>query len=123
MPVHGEPFKLLKRFAAGWGLAELCESSLGRREEGVGWQLHPSMRFSTDRNPGPIQYEGPGADDVALSLAADTHDYVQRIDRLRAALEAIRDVCRPGVSDGVLDAALTGATSLAHIIAVMKERE
>ena len=99
VPTHGSPFKLLKRFVAGWGLAELY------------------------RNPGPIQFEGPGANDVALSLAADTHDYVSRIDSLRAALEAIRSVCRPGVSDGILDAALTGATSLAHILSVMKERE
>lgn len=97
--MHGAPFKLLKRFIGSWGPAELY------------------------RNPGPIQFEGPGSDAVALSLAADTHDYVSRIDRLRAALESIREVCRPGVSDSLLDAALTGVTSLSHILSVMKDRE
>lgn len=100
--VHSGPFKLLKARSPAWSLGELY------------------------RNPGPIQfYSGPSssADNVTLSLRHDNSDYLVRIERLRAALESCRDVCRPGVSDSILDAALTGATSLAHILAVMRERE
>jgi diphosphate-dependent phosphofructokinase len=97
--VHSGPFKLLKQLVSTWALAELY------------------------RNPGPIQYAGVGADDVTLSLRHDNSDYLVRIERLRAALDACRDVCRPGVSDSILDAALTGAESLAHILSVMRERE
>jgi hypothetical protein len=35
----------------------------------------------------------------------------------------VRDVCRPGVSDNILDAALSGASSLATILEMMKMRE
>ncbi len=36
---------------------------------------------------------------------------------------SVRDVCRPGVSDNILDAALSGASSLATILEMMKMRE
>jgi hypothetical protein len=35
----------------------------------------------------------------------------------------VRDLCRPGCSDALLDAALTGMTSLVRILEVLKQRE
>ena len=49
-------------------------------------------------------------------------DYLQRIAQLRAALDAVRDSCKPGVPESLLDVAVTGATGLAHILAVMKTK-
>ena len=74
-------------------------------------------------NPGPIQFHGPSADDVTFTLSSSQNDYMERIASLRAKLADVLDICRPGVSDGLLDAALTGMTSLTRILAVMKERE
>lgn len=93
------PAQLLKRLLAGWRLAELYG------------------------NPGPIQFSGETAAAITTTLACERHDYMARIATLREKLEAVREVCRPGVSDALLDAALSGVVSLAHILTVMRERE
>lgn len=71
-------------------------------------------------NPGPIQFDGPTADEATLTLRLAPRRYMVRIRELRAALDAVRDACKPGVPESVLDVALTGAQSLAHILAVMR---
>ena len=85
------------------------------RERGRAW-LHADA-YS---NPGPVQFVGPAADDVTATLGAERHDHWERIAALRAQLDAVRDICRPGVQEGLLDAALTGVSSLAHILKVIR---
>jgi hypothetical protein len=70
-----------------------------------------------------VQFDGDTADARTLSLTCDSHDYMERIAALRKHLDAIREACAPGVSSALLDAALSGVSSLAHILAVMRERE
>jgi pyrophosphate--fructose-6-phosphate 1-phosphotransferase len=74
-------------------------------------------------NPGPIQFEGPTANDITLSLMNERHDYLPRILELRKLLDHVNRLCLPGVSESLLDAALTGVTSLSHILNVIKSRE
>jgi pyrophosphate--fructose-6-phosphate 1-phosphotransferase len=75
-------------------------------------------------NPGPIQFEGAvAADTRTATLRTERHDYLERIGSLTATLTAIREACRPGVSDSMLDAALTGIKSLEQMLAIMQERE
>ncbi len=74
-------------------------------------------------NPGPIQFAGSQADSRTALLSLDSRQYMRRITELRTKLDAIRDICRPGVSDALLDAAISGITSLADILAVVKQRE
>jgi len=88
------------------------------RRQAADWRVHD--RYA---NPGPTQFEGVGADDTTITLRLARHDYMARIAQLRGALDTVRDICKPGVPEPILDAAVTGMTSLAHILSVMRERE
>lgn len=94
--VHGPAFAELKRRLPAW------------------------LHADSFANPGPIQFDGPTADEATLTLRLAPRRYMARIRELRAALDAVRDACRPGVPESVLDVALTGAQSLAHILTVMR---
>ena len=72
-------------------------------------------------NPGPIQFHGPVADVVTATLALERHDYMERIVRLRSAVDEVLEICRPGVSDSILDAAITGVGSLRNILTSLRE--
>jgi hypothetical protein len=72
-------------------------------------------------NRGPIQFSGVGADDITVTLGLTRGGYMQRIVRLRAALDSIREACRPGVHEKVLDAAETSVAGLVHILAGMQD--
>ena len=74
-------------------------------------------------NPGPIQFAGSTADSRTACLALERHQYMKRIELLRTKLDMIRDICRPGVSDSLLDAAVSGISSLADILNVIKQKE
>jgi diphosphate-dependent phosphofructokinase len=97
--VHGGAFQALVRSSAAW-------------REGEHYA-----------NPGPIQFGGSTADSRTETLSLEQRAYMKRITLLRQRLDAIRDLIRPGVSDALLDAATSGATSLAEILAVIKQRE
>jgi len=74
-------------------------------------------------NPGPIQFSGKTADTCSVTLSLDKHNYLERIMALRTKLDGVRELCKPGVSEAVLDSALTGVTSLLHILETIKRRE
>jgi pyrophosphate--fructose-6-phosphate 1-phosphotransferase len=97
--VHGGAFQALQAHSAPWRAGEEYA------------------------NPGPIQFGGSTADSRTATLDAERREYMQRISSVRAALDAIRDICRPGVSDAVLDAAHSSLASLATILATLKQRE
>lgn len=51
-----------------------------------------ATRFLMDdiyRNPGPLQFEGPGADSKAVSLCAEDLDYMGRIKELNEYLDKV----------------------------------
>ena len=41
------------------------------------------------RNPGPVQYDGPGADAKAVSLCVEDQDYMGRIKKLQEYLDQV----------------------------------
>jgi pyrophosphate--fructose-6-phosphate 1-phosphotransferase len=41
------------------------------------------------RNPGPLQFDGPGADSKAVSLSVEDADYMGRIKKLQEYLDKV----------------------------------
>lgn len=74
-------------------------------------------------NPGPVQFSGPSSEDVPITLTSSVHDCMSRIGQLRSQLDALASLCRPGVSDDLLDSAIVGVSSLARILGTMAARE
>ncbi|XP_050376115.1 pyrophosphate--fructose 6-phosphate 1-phosphotransferase subunit alpha [Argentina anserina] len=71
------------------------------------------------RNPGPLQFEGPGADSKAVSLCVEDQDYMGRIKKLKEYLDQIRTIVKPGCSQEVLKAALSVMGSVTEVLTVM----
>ena len=42
------------------------------------------------RNPGPLQFDGPGADAKPISLCVEDQDYMGRIKKLQEYLDKVR---------------------------------
>ncbi|KAJ0987126.1 hypothetical protein J5N97_005482 [Dioscorea zingiberensis] len=71
------------------------------------------------RNPGPLQFEGPGADAKALTLCAEDQDYMGRIKLLQEYLDKVRSIVKPGCSQEILKAALSAMSSVTDVLTVM----
>lgn len=71
------------------------------------------------RNPGPLQFDGPGADAKAVSLCVEDQDYMGRIKKLQEYLDKVRTIVKPGCSQDVLKAALSAMAAVTDILSVM----
>ncbi|KAK4389987.1 Pyrophosphate--fructose 6-phosphate 1-phosphotransferase subunit alpha [Sesamum angolense] len=71
------------------------------------------------RNPGPLQFDGPGADAKVVTLCVEDHDYMGRIQKLQEYLDKVRSIVKPGCSQDVLKAALSAMASVTDILSVM----
>ncbi|KAH8514927.1 hypothetical protein H0E87_003688 [Populus deltoides] len=71
------------------------------------------------RNPGPLQFDGPGADSKAVSLCVEDADYMGRIKKLQEYLDKVRNIVKPGCSQDVLKAALSVMSSVTEVLSVM----
>ncbi|KAK6939136.1 Phosphofructokinase domain [Dillenia turbinata] len=71
------------------------------------------------RNPGPLQFDGPGADAKPITLSVEDKDYMGRIQELQQYLEKVRAIVKPGCSQEVLKAALSAMASVTEILSVM----
>lgn len=65
---------------------------------GVGCRLlrQNATRFLLDdlyRNPGPVQFDGPGADAKAVTLCVEDRDYMGRIKELQKYLDEVLKSC------------------------------
>ncbi|XP_039116361.1 pyrophosphate--fructose 6-phosphate 1-phosphotransferase subunit alpha [Dioscorea cayenensis subsp. rotundata] len=83
---------------------------------------HNATKFLLDdiyRNPGPLQFEGPGADAKTFTLTADDQDYMGRIKLLQEYLEKVRSIVKPGCSQEILKAALSAMSSVTDVLTVM----
>ncbi|KAK4387843.1 Pyrophosphate--fructose 6-phosphate 1-phosphotransferase subunit alpha [Sesamum angolense] len=81
-----------------------------------------AIKFLMDdvyRNPGPLQFDGPGADAKAVSLCVEDQDYMGRIKKLQEHLDKVRSIVKPGCSQDVLKAALSAMASVTDILSVM----
>ncbi|PNT75991.1 pyrophosphate--fructose 6-phosphate 1-phosphotransferase subunit alpha isoform X2 [Brachypodium distachyon] len=68
------------------------------------------------KNPGPLQFEGPGAEAKPISLCVEDRDYMGRIKQLQEYLEKVKCIVKPGCSQDVLKAALS---AMAHVIELL----
>ncbi|CAN0927320.1 Pyrophosphate--fructose 6-phosphate 1-phosphotransferase subunit alpha [Linum grandiflorum] len=71
------------------------------------------------RNPGPLQFDGPGADAKAVSLCVEDQDYMGRIKALQEYLDKVRTIVKPGCSPEVLKAALSVMASVTEVLSTM----
>ncbi|RLN08408.1 pyrophosphate--fructose 6-phosphate 1-phosphotransferase subunit alpha-like [Panicum miliaceum] len=71
------------------------------------------------RNPGPLQFEGPGADSKPISLCVEDQDYMGRIKKLQEYLEKVKSIVKPGCSQDVLKAALSSMASVTETLNIM----
>lgn len=47
------------------------------------------------RNPGPLQFDGPGADSKVVTLCVEDQDYMGRIKELKEYLDKVLSVPSP----------------------------
>ncbi|XP_022141547.1 pyrophosphate--fructose 6-phosphate 1-phosphotransferase subunit alpha [Momordica charantia] len=71
------------------------------------------------RNPGPLQFDGPGADAKPVTLCVEDQDYMGRIKKLQEYLDKVRTIVKPGCSQEVLKAALSVMASVTDVLSVM----
>ncbi|CAL1353603.1 unnamed protein product [Linum trigynum] len=80
------------------------------------------VRFLLDdlyRNPGPLQFDGRGADAKAVTLCVEDQDYMGRIKALQEYLDKVRTIVKPGCSSEVLKAALSVMASVTAVLTTM----
>ncbi|CAL9076793.1 unnamed protein product [Musa acuminata var. zebrina] len=71
------------------------------------------------RNPGPLQFEGPGADAKTYTLAIEDQDYMGRMKKLQEYLDKVKSIVKPGCSQEVVKAALSSMASVTEVLSVM----
>ncbi|KAK1314754.1 Pyrophosphate--fructose 6-phosphate 1-phosphotransferase subunit alpha [Acorus calamus] len=71
------------------------------------------------RNPGPLQFDGPGSDSKTVTLCVEDQDYMGRIKKLQQYLEEVRKIVKPGCSQEVLKAALSAMASVTDVLSVI----
>ncbi|CAI0381547.1 unnamed protein product [Linum tenue] len=77
------------------------------------------VRFLLDdlyRNPGPLQFDGPGPDAKAVTSCVEDQDYM---GRMQEYLEKVRTIVKPGCSPEVLKAALSVMASVTEVLTTM----
>ncbi|KAK8926500.1 Pyrophosphate--fructose 6-phosphate 1-phosphotransferase subunit alpha [Platanthera zijinensis] len=71
------------------------------------------------RNPGPLQFDGPGADAKSFTLSVEDQDYMGRIKLLQEYLDKVKSIVKPGCSQEVLKAALSAMASVTEVLSVI----
>ncbi|KAI5660865.1 hypothetical protein M9H77_20188 [Catharanthus roseus] len=117
----------VKRYGRGPGAAYLGKPALHPATvdlKGKSYELlrQNATKFLLDdvyRNPGPLQFDGPGADSKAVTLCVEDQDYMGRIKQLQEYLDKVRNIVKPGCSQDVLKAALSAMSSVTDILSVI----
>ncbi|XP_009777872.1 pyrophosphate--fructose 6-phosphate 1-phosphotransferase subunit alpha [Nicotiana sylvestris] len=117
----------VKRYGRGPGKASIGVPALHPATvdlKGKSYELlsQNATKFLLDdvyRNPGPLQFDGPGADAKAVTLCVEDQDYMGRIKKLQEYLDKVRTIVKPGCSQDVLKAALSAMASVTDILSVI----
>uniref|UniRef100_A0A0C9RUV0 Pyrophosphate--fructose 6-phosphate 1-phosphotransferase subunit alpha n=1 Tax=Wollemia nobilis TaxID=56998 RepID=A0A0C9RUV0_9CONI len=117
----------VKRWLRGPGVSQIGKPAVHPAKvdlKGRPYELlmHNEMKFLMDdiyRNPGPLQFEGPGADAKTITVSVEDQDYIGRIQQLRSYLDKVRDIVKPGCPVEVLKAALSAMASVNDVLTVM----
>ncbi|KAK3129094.1 hypothetical protein QOZ80_6BG0471450 [Eleusine coracana subsp. coracana] len=81
-----------------------------------------SSRFLMEdiyRNPGPLQFDGLGAETKPISLCVEDRDYMGRIKQLQEYLEKVKSIVKPGCSQDILKAALSAMAYVTDMLTIM----
>ena len=73
-------------------------------------------------NPGGVQFEGPSSWNTTLSLQMERHDYLKRIQLLRAQLATISTICLPGCEDVLVDSAIASTQGVIEQLQIIMKR-
>lgn len=117
----------VKRYSRGPGTSSIGKPAIHPATvdmKGKAYELlrQNAGRFLMDdiyRNPGPLQFDGPGSDAKSVSLCVEDQDYMGRIKKLQEYLEKVKTIVKPGCSQDVLKAALSAMASVTDILSVM----
>ncbi|KAJ4702363.1 Pyrophosphate--fructose 6-phosphate 1-phosphotransferase subunit alpha [Melia azedarach] len=117
----------VKRWSQNTGVASIGRPAIHPATvdlKGKAYELlrQNATRFLLDdlyRNPGPIQFDGPGGDAKAVTLCVEDRDYMGRIKELQVYLDKIRTIVKPGCSHEVLKAALSVMASVTDVLSAM----
>ncbi|KAK9112370.1 hypothetical protein Scep_019889 [Stephania cephalantha] len=117
----------VKRFSHGPGASSIGKPAIHPATidlKGKAYELlnKNALKFLMDdiyRNPGPLQFDGPGADTKAVTLSVEDQDYMGRIKKLQEYLEKVRSIVKPGCSQDVLKAALSSMASVTDVLTLM----
>lgn len=93
-------------------------SYLAFKEQKTQWRAEDMYE-----NPGPMQFSGPTANDIAHTLRLESFDYLSHIQSLYGALQDISAQCRPGCSSTVLKIATSNLTALTDILTMVHDTE
>ena len=73
-------------------------------------------------NPGGVQFGGAGSWNTTLSLQIEHHDYLKRIQKLRAQLNEIEEICLPGCDEVLIDSAIASTKGVIDQLEIIKKR-
>ncbi|MQM17683.1 hypothetical protein Taro_050659 [Colocasia esculenta] len=117
----------VKRWARGRGAGSIGKPAIHPVTvdlKGKAYELlrQNAAKFLMDdiyRNPGPLQFDGPGCDAKTITLCVEDQDYMGRIKKLQEYLDKVKSIVKPGCSQDVLKAALSAMASVTDILSVM----
>lgn len=117
----------VKRYSRGPGATPIGKPAIHPSTVDLKGKVYESLRqkalsFLMDdlyRNPGPLQFEGPGADVKTYTLSVEDQDYMGRIKKLQEYLDKVKSIVKPGCSQDVLKAALSSMASVTEVLSVM----
>ena len=72
------------------------------------------------RNPGPLQFDGPGADAKAVTLCVEDQDYMGRVKLLREYLDKVHDSFFTLVSTLFVSPLIPHYSLLNHLVTARK---
>ncbi|EPS71673.1 hypothetical protein M569_03082, partial [Genlisea aurea] len=112
----------VKRYGRSFAKPALHPANVDLKGKAYELLRQSASKFLVDdlyRNPGPLQFDGPGADARPITLNVEDQDYMGRIKRLQEYLDQVRSIVKPGCSQDVLKAALSAMSSVTDILTVM----
>ncbi|XXG46331.1 hypothetical protein AAC387_Pa02g1199 [Persea americana] len=117
----------VKRYSRGPGDSSIGKPAVhpatidlkGKTYELLSQNAAKFLMDDTYRNPGPLQFEGPGSDAKSVTLCVEDQDYMGQIKKLQEYLDKVRKIVKPGCSQDVLKAALSAMASVTDVLSVM----
>ncbi|KAM0932392.1 putative diphosphate--fructose-6-phosphate 1-phosphotransferase [Dioscorea sansibarensis] len=117
----------VKRYSRGPGAAPVAKPALhpatvdlkARPYEIFQEKASSFLMDDVYRNPGPLQFDGPGGDTKAITLCIDDQDYMGRIKLFQEYLDEVKGIVKPGCSQDILKAALSSMASVKNVLSVI----